>query len=454
VIFGYEKITLGTDMVNTKLAWLLLISFIGLLLAFWMQDYDVLYTLLVAYCALAVLVGSRLSKVLAIFFGTYLGIACLNISDYRGSVEVDTLRLYVLSIMLTIAICDLIYRTGILVGSGGRTECAYSGKGFFILFLKCHLLLVFGLIGLITAEYGNVLLNESLRLSIPTGISYAVKSTVYIPLILFFYQKGIIGKKRWLYSLLCMAPTVYIGARGMVVMILIGIVLGQYLMPREREAKEVKEERSDALKTKNLSMWKFVPVGIVGTIVVVGIAYLRRLNSDVYLAPLQMLKEYFGSSSLWLLPFAPIYLNLRETVGISNIIISRHIVNSSVGVPLFFEDLFTVLPGSQEASGQVLAGIIGSAAGGGLTPGLLGGLYLDWGASATMIFPLIFAIGAYLMRLARRSDAALVLGLLTLVQLFHLFHRGFLKPEYFTAYIICWFYIVLIKIKVPPAWSR
>jgi hypothetical protein len=448
VIYHDGKITLGIDMVNAKLAWMLLISFIGLLLAFWGQGYDALYALLITYCVLATLVGSRLSKVFALFFGTYLGIACLNISNYRGIVEVETLRLYILSVILTIAFCDLIYRAGSLMGwrNGGSVN---SGKGFFTLFLKAHLLLVYGLVGFITMKYGNVLLNESLRLSIPTGLSYAIKSTVYIPLILFFYQKEMVGKKRWLYSLLCMVPTAYIGARGMVVMILIGIVLGHYLVPME---KVVREEAPDVPKIKSLNMWKFIPVGIAGTVVVVGIAYLRRLNSSVYLAPLQMLKEYFGSSSLWLLPFAPIYLNLRETVGISNMIISRHIVNT-LSVPLFFEDLFTVLPGSQEASGQVLAGIIGSVAGGGLTPGLLGGLYLDWGVGSIIIFPLIFATGAYLMRLARRSDAALVLGILTLVQLFHLFHRGFLKPEYFTAYIVCWFYIVLMKVKVPSAWS-
>merc|ERR1712115_477013 len=84
----------------------------------------------------------------------------------------------------------------------------------------------------------------------------------------------------------------------------------------------------------------------------------------------------------------PIYFNLRETVGITNTIIKDNLRNDGI-IPMFFLEIFTILPGKQDSPGILLGELIGKVGDAGLTPGMIGGLYLDLGFWA-VIFPCIF----------------------------------------------------------------
>jgi len=170
--------------------------------------------------------------------------------------------------------------------------------------------------------------------------------------------------------------------------------------------------------------------------------YIRRMSADsLYLTPSEALSEYFYSES-WIGYFLmPLHLGFKETLGITNRIISGQLDNMYTDVPLFIADLITILPGKQVGAGEAMSDMFGAVASGGLTPGLLGGLYVDFAGWSLVIIILI--VGAlYLFELLSvRGDKWLVIYALSLIQFMHLFHRGFIKPEYLFAYVIVLVYL-------------
>jgi hypothetical protein len=103
---------------------------------------------------------------------------------------------------------------------------------------------------------------------------------------------------------------------------------------------------------------------------------------------------------------------------------------------LFVADLYTVLPGEQLAGGRSLGQMFGALEAGGLTPGLLGGLYVDYGENSIFFFLVLGLLLAWCLRRACVHARFVPLYVSLLIQAAHLFHRGFLKPEYVTAMFI------------------
>ena len=144
---------------------------------------------------------------------------------------------------------------------------------------------------------------------------------------------------------------------------------------------------------------------------------------------------------MFLIHTLPIYFNLRETVGLTNRIIVNNLHNTQSEIPLFFLELITFLPGKQISPGILFGNMVGKTQAGGLTPGMIGGLYLDFGYLCIIIPAfIVFIIGLLSFKAIANDNYKLIVTLLS-VQFMHLYHRGFLKLEYLFAFAILFIYI-------------
>jgi hypothetical protein len=150
---------------------------------------------------------------------------------------------------------------------------------------------------------------------------------------------------------------------------------------------------------------------------------------------------YFDYKSWWVYPIMPLYLGVRETVGLTNRIVTTGARNDSNDHALFVADLFTIVPGAQTAAGQSLAQSFRAVESGGLTPGLLGGLYVDYAEYSVACFTALGLMLAWTLRQVYAKPHLLPVYVVLMSQIAHLFHRGFLKPEYLTAMCISAVYL-------------
>jgi hypothetical protein len=331
------------------------------------------------------------------------------------------------------------YRTGTIKGIHKKI----IPNKLFEKIVSLHLVLVYGFTLFIFLNYGNTLIHQELRFSISPYITYLVKSSIYIPLFYAFIKPVKRSNYTLLkYVILPLVPSLIIGSRGTVISILISIGIIYIL-----KAYKSNEEYS----IKNEAVWgKFkktiYALGGIILFIIHFFYYSRRIFSDTLISNMEVVKKYFNSDSPLYLPILPLYTSFRETIGIANVIITKGIVNDVVPYPLFISELFTVLPGTQPSPGKIIGDIIGRKLGGGLTPNILGGVYVDFGILAIFSCVLFVLIIKYFYSKSNINDAYKILYAITITQFFHLFHRGFLKPEYFMAYIVIGSYIYILSV--------
>ena len=309
--------------------------------------------------------------------------------------------------------------------------------------VSIHLILTYLFTLFIFYTYGNTLVHQELRFSISPYITYIVKSSIYIPLFYAFIKP--LKKTNYTllkYVILPLIPSLIIGSRGTVISILISIGIIYIL-----HAYKNNEEYS----IKNDLVWsKFkntiYALGGIILFIIHSFYYSRRIFSDTLISNMDVVKKYFNSDSPLYLPILPLYTSFRETIGIANVIITKDVVNDVVPYPLFVCELFTVLPGTQPSPGKIIGDIIGRKLGGGLTPNILGGVYVDFGVLAIFSCVLFTLIIKYFYSRSNSNDSYKILYALTITQFFHLFHRGFLKPEYFMAYIVIGIYLYILSL--------
>src|SRR5690606_8977609 len=87
----------------------------------------------------------------------------------------------------------------------------------------------------------------------------------------------------------------------------------------------------------------------------------------------------------------------------------------------------------------------------GLTPGILGALFIDFKWFSIIIIFFFMLLIQILRKKSLNSDYYKILFCLTTVQFLHLFHRGFVKPEYIVAYLVIIGYYFLSKLKAPKS---
>lgn len=416
------------------------ILFVLLLISFGIQNYNLTYLLGVLFLMNCIAIFDDInSKLISVFFFAYYFIPLPNISTYRGTISYNTLFLYTL--MIIIGLLPLLFKNRTKTHNGVHKKIILNN--IFRTVVTSHLILVYTFTFYIFYKYGNTLIHQELRFSISPYITYLVKSSIYIPLFYAFIKT--VKKTNYTllkYVIIPLVPSILIGSRGTVISILIAIGIIYIL-----KAYKCTEEYS----IKNEEVWsKFkntiYTLGGVILFIIHSFYYSRRVFSDTLISNMEVVKKYFNSDSPLYLPILPLYTSFRETIGIANVIITRGVENDVVPYPLFISELFTILPGIQPSPGKIIGDIVGRKLGGGLTPNILGGVYVDFGVLAIFSCIIFVLIIKYFYKKSNASDSYKILYAITITQFFHLFHRGFLKPEYFMAYIVIGIYLFIISL--------
>ena len=141
----------------------------------------------------------------------------------------------------------------------------------------------------------------------------------------------------------------------------------------------------------------------------------------------------------------PFHQGFNETAALTSRIVDFGIYNSFTTTPLLFADFDNLLGVSNVAAAQFFGDDIGRVGDGGLTPGLIGGVLLDFKETFFVFFLILGLLLLVLRTLAQKSRIFLGFYVLLIVQLMHLFHRGFVKPEYITIMMIASIYFMTFK---------
>lgn len=368
---------------------------------------------------------SKFLRLFQVFYLFYLGIGLLNISTWRGTIDSYTVSLYLFSVVLFLVPLHLVHVT--TVNNGLLPVFTIKGKVYLPVFYV-HLAVVYLCLAYIYNTIGPVMFNQDLRFDIPTEFSYIIKSTIgavaFLP---------IIGRSRTkIFVLLFLAtiPSILIGARGVALLGIFSFFAMAFFY------------KESVVKVNKKYVLFFAIVGLL--IIYVGF-FIRRDGTGHLISVKELIDLYFYSDNFLVYAVAPLYLAFRETLGLTFHIISHDVGNTINQYPLFIADLFTVLPGENLAAGQTLGMILGRTGGGGLTPGMLGGVFIDFGTLAVLIFFVFGCFISVIFRLALTKVNFFPIYIVLTTQFFHLFHRGFFKPEYITTVVICFFYYLTIS---------
>ncbi|WP_419569427.1 hypothetical protein [Rheinheimera sp.] len=381
------------------------------------------------------------ARFISIFFFMYFSIPFLNISTYRGEVDIQVMGLYALTQFLILLMMTLFEK--------GRSKpvalYGFVSTGSTELMFWCQMIIIYMMVLYVYSSIGVILIRQDLRFTISPAIEYIIKSGLVLPLIwIFSYNfrpSSIEAIKKLVLPIL---PSILIGSRGTFIMIVISVMVAMYMFRVFGPSDFVKRYYFIFRKSKRY----LIVASVLGVLALYTGFYIRRDGEELITAN-ELLFEYeFISSSLWVKAILPLYIGLRESVGITNRIIMDDIYNPA-DYPMFFMEMITFLPGHQEAPGIVLARDIYMASGSdekySLTPGILGGLYIDYGMLSVLYIVIIASIIIYIFNKGISDLKYRMIYALSIVQFFHLYHRGFLKLEYFVPYFVVFAYMFTLK---------
>ncbi|GAB2931491.1 hypothetical protein GCM10027181_32910 [Rheinheimera gaetbuli] len=198
---------------------------------------------------------------------------------------------------------------------------------------------------------------------------------------------------------------------------------------------------------KKVSLLKVSVIGfIISFLMIGGGFYLRRAYSPDLMTGPEMIDIYFGGNhSFYIYILLPFHQGFNETAALTSRIVDYGITNVFSSTALFFADFNNLFGISNIAAAQYFGDEIGRVGDGGLTPGVVGGLFMDFSYYTVLIFIIFGLIYAYLVKSSEKSKCALCICCIYVTQFMHLFHRGFVKPEYITIFLIAGFYVLLLK---------
>lgn len=384
------------------------------------------------------------TKIFGFYLFLYYFIPFFNISTYRGTISFYTLQIYTyanfaLILPLLFTISKNVFK---------KNEVKYKKIAitpFFVNVVIIQTIIVYLLVAYVFVTVGNVLVHQELRFFMSPMMSYLIKSTLYIPLFTLFFERSQFTKKNiLLFIILPLFPAFFIGSRGTVIMIIISVLV-LYLLKNINIGEKYYLKNSKAWR--NNKHWVYLTC-CIGLILFQIVYYTRRLVSTTFLSPSELAIRYFGNDNWYNMLIMPVYFSLRETVGITEKIIKENVSNTFFDYPMFFSELMTILPGEQPSPGIVLSKrLYQTNYEGGITPGVIGALYIDY---RDWLIPILFFtsfIIYFLYKKSLGSDMYKLLYALTITQFFHIYHRGFFKPEYLVAYAIVLFYVYISSLK-------
>lgn len=397
------------------------------------DDYTGYWWAIIAITIFNIYFSHKSARLLWAIIGLYLALGLLNISTWRGTTELITIQAYFLAILsFTLPFCFLYLKQ---YRANQRSFIPKSHNSLFMKIVYLHIAISFLALAYVYVTTGPVFLNPSLRFKVPVALGYIIKSN--LPLAAFVPFMAI--RRQWLMVFVIILPSILMSFRGVAVLAAFSYILVLI------EMQGIQINWREKIKLKAFSLRKFAYFGIVAFAIISAGFYMRRISDSVLLSAQELVSVYFTQTGWWIYAIMPIYLGFKETIGITNNIITRGTENSLNEYPLFFADLYTLLPGSRLAAGQTLNQLFGAVEAGGLTPGLVGGIFIDYGWNFTLFFFIFGIVITFLIIKSFKSIYFLPLYITVLTQFIHLFHRGFLKPEYITTIIVAFFYYLLLR---------
>lgn len=401
--------------------------------------YASIFAMLLFYVIIS---GEISSRILSLYLLTYFGIALLNISTYRGYISVETIQIYFVSLASLILPMVLLQRRPVTLAPDLRPSPITN------LVIVAHLAIAWLATLYVYGAIGPVLIKQNLRFGIPTAIGYTIRSVQFIPVYMLVCRDK---SKFWIslpYAfLLSLIPTLLIASRATVALVLLAMgLLSAILQNYGWQSYAFEGNVLTRLNRSRTRMGVLIVAAVAGLVIIIGGFYLRRSSGDGNLMTgTEFVSRYFDASNPLSYLIAPVHQGFNETAALTSKIVDRGIINQQTSTPLLWADFDNLLGRSSVAAAQYFGNVIGRAEDGGLTPGLVGGVLLDFPNTYYWWFLGLGSLLAVARFFAAYSRRALCVYTILLSQVFHLIHRGFIKPEYLTIVFIAMFYMMTLK---------
>lgn len=373
-----------------------------------------------------------LTRTITGFYIGYLGIGLLNVSSYRGEISLETIDLYYLCLFFFYAPIVLFVHQDRL---DQPVKYKYSKTKALELVTTGHLIIVYGATLYVYATKGLVLIHQDLRFGIPTSLAYTIRSSLFIPMIFMCMRSWRPNYRFLCFALMCILPSFLIGSRSTGLVAIFSMVIFYLVALADRD---------------KFSLYSKIKIGaLVASVsyLAIGVGfYVRRAYSPDLMTGTELINSYFaGNTSFYIYMILPFHQGFNETAALTSRVIDQGIQNLFSTTILFLADFNNLLGRSNIAAAQYFGDEIGRVGGGGLTPGVIGGLYMDIQAKVVLAFLAFGGAYAALLNLSKKNKLIICIVSIYATQYMHLFHRGFVKPEYITVFIITLVYMALLR---------
>lgn len=404
----------------------------GALLTWSVDQYHIGYLIFLScFILISILERDIFIKVFLASMSFYLLIGLLNISTYRNYISVSTIKVYAIS-YTSLLLPMLIFRWR------NTQHLTIVARPLFYYTAITHILICYIALAYVYAAIGPIIINQDLRFKIPTALGYTIRSCQFIPLfMLSLLGKSISSRQLFWLTLAAIAPSALIASRSTVLLVFFAMFIFWLYKSSLRKNARIINTRTVVAS---------VGVFILALVFISGGFYLRRAGTDQLIDGSVFVETFMGQYPGWLTyPLAPLHQGFNETAALTSRVVDNGYKNYFTDTPLLLADFDNLLGRSSVSAAQYFGDLIGRAQAGGLTPGLVGGVLLDFPSSYPLIFSAIGLCVVLTRGLVGRDIRWALLHSIVIVNMIHLFHRGFMKPEYITAMLICVFYILLLR---------
>lgn len=420
------------------LAILVVLTLTSLELENYIANYVILISIIISQ---AVLSKEFTFRIISLYLLGYLGVALLNISEYRNYISIDTIHLYIISTAFFFFPFLLFKETT------SSTAPTRSMRSITWVMIHGHLVIAWLAVFYVYVRHGIVAINQDERFGVPTALVYTIRSTLFIPL--YIAMCGNSPKNKYKLSIIFLAsiiPSLLIASRSTVALGIFALALYIITIQKYGWAKKIKisigkRKRITLIAATCIACYSVITLGF----------YVRRANTDQLMSGSEYVSNYFYDyPKPLMMAIAPIHHGFNETAALTSRVVDRDITNTFTETPLVFADFDNLLGRSDISAPQFFGDSIGRTQDGGLTPGLLGALLLDYRRTYFVWFVGIGFLFAILRRLSWNDRGWLCIYVVSISQMIHLFHRGFIKPEYISTFLISIIYVFSTKRETQP----
>uniref|UniRef100_A0A5Q5CC61 Oligosaccharide repeat unit polymerase n=1 Tax=Mycobacterium sp. (strain JLS) TaxID=164757 RepID=A0A5Q5CC61_MYCSJ len=405
------------------------------------ESYTYTYLVIVSFLLVQIFAFNNIThRLVAGIFLAYLSIALLNISSYRNYISSETINIY-----LVFVLC-LFIPIMIVSGGGGKDQYEYRPGRLTGIFIVGHLAITWVALAYVYSRFGIVAVEQDERFGIPTAISYIIRSAQFIPAYMVIcrsLREFPLGF--WPITFLSIAPSILIASRSTAVLAVLAIVLIILALEDYRWVKP-SFASSPSLKPRSTAPLLLMILGVASITFIGGGFYVRRASSPQLIDGTEFVQEYLQSlPAAVAYVLAPFHQGFNEASALTSRIVDYGIENTFTGIPLLWADFANLLGTDTTSAAQYFGDSIGRTQAGGLTPGLVGGVLLDFPTTYALWFLGIGILSAILFLKSRYDRRFLCIYAIFVTQLVHLFQRGFLKPEYLTIMLIAAVYLATFE---------